>query len=269
MLRLNIVEGSAQDIPDTSYSLHLDKIKVDPVANDYDSKTYTFHVRLLENNQLVSEGNIGSVQSLKLAGHRFFYRAHGENVKSITLNVGVKDAPKPIGDFQFLIGQDIEIPGMKTRIKVSEFVPDFAISSEKVVISRSREFNNPAVKIEIFDDAKGLTRSAWHFLDFPEFSHGKGDSENQLTIVFKEFDRQKIGGIRVVRDPGRLIVFFGFIILALGTLINSFVIHKKIWIHVRPENGKTKVLVAGWASKNKLNFKRDFQQTAANLEKIP
>lgn len=65
------------------------------------------------------------------------------------------------------VGGDIQLKaGM--RLKVDAFVPDYAISDNRIE-SRSNEPNNPAVLIELVDGGKSVSKG-WVFKEFPEFN---------------------------------------------------------------------------------------------------
>lgn len=69
-------------------------------------------------------------------------------------------------------------PGV--HLKVEAFVPDYAISDNKVE-SRSNEPKNPAVLVELIENDKSAARG-WIFKDFPEFN-SYGDKRFSLKLV--------------------------------------------------------------------------------------
>ncbi|MDW7773402.1 MAG: cytochrome c biogenesis protein ResB [Desulfobulbaceae bacterium] len=65
-------------------------------------------------------------------------------------------------------------------------------------------------------------------------------------------------GLQVAKDPGVWWVYIGCGLMLIGLLIAFFMSHRKIWALIYEEDGKTTVLFAGNAHKNKVGFERSF-----------
>ena len=66
-------------------------------------------------------------------------------------------------------------------------------------------------------------------------------------------------GLQVSKDPGVWWVYIGCGLMLIGLLIAFFMSHRKIWALIYEENGKTTVLFAGSAHKNKVGFEKTFE----------
>jgi len=65
-------------------------------------------------------------------------------------------------------------------------------------------------------------------------------------------------GLQVAKDPGVWWVYIGCGLMLVGLFVAFFMSHRKLWAVIREEDGKTVVLFAGSANKNKLGFERTF-----------
>ncbi len=94
-----------------------------------------------------------------------------------------------------------------------------------------------------------------------------GDPETvALPLRFPSFDKMRKGevlisvvdsvkryytGLQVTKDPGVWIVYCGFILMILGCYVTFFTSHQQICVELAASGGKTEVIVAGTANKNK------------------
>ncbi len=63
------------------------------------------------------------------------------------------------------IGSEFNVPDTKLKIVVGEFLPDFRMDGATIT-SGSNEPNNPAVKVEVFEDGKSIFKG-WLYAKFP------------------------------------------------------------------------------------------------------
>ena len=73
-------------------------------------------------------------------------------------------------------------------------------------------------------------------------------------------------GLQVAKDPGVWWVYIGCGLMLVGLLIAFFLSHRKIWALVYEENGKTTVLFAGSAHKNKVGFEKTFETLVKDFQ---
>jgi len=73
-------------------------------------------------------------------------------------------------------------------------------------------------------------------------------------------------GLQVAKDPGVLWVYTGCILMLVGLVVAFFMSHRKLWAFVKEEDGKTIILFAGSANKNKVGFERIFTDLAENMK---
>lgn len=80
------------------------------------------------------------------------------------------------------------------------------------------------------------------------------------------FDReQQFTGLLVKHDPGTGVVWFGFLLLIIGTCITMFFRHHRIWIRVTPGDGGGSVVQLASPDRQDATFARQFGQVADGL----
>ena len=72
-------------------------------------------------------------------------------------------------------------------------------------------------------------------------------------------------GLQVTKDPGVWFVYSGCGMMLLGLLVAFFMSHRKVWAFIHEEDGRSVVLLAGSANKNKLGFEKRFAALAESL----
>ena len=101
------------------------------------------------------------------------------------------------------------------------------------------------------------------------FSDGQGDpsifwlNNDQEAIVKRPTGNYTLHvkqlyatGLQVTKDPGVWWVYTGCGLMLLGLFVAFFMSHRKIWVYVVQREGKTRVIFAGSANKNKVGFEK-------------
>ncbi len=73
-------------------------------------------------------------------------------------------------------------------------------------------------------------------------------------------------GLQVAKDPGVWVVYLGCGLMILGLFVAFFMSHRRIWLLLSREDGKTIILASGSANKNKVGFEKTFTALVTKLE---
>jgi cytochrome c biogenesis protein len=111
-----------------------------------------------------------------------------------------------------------------------------------------------------FSDNKGEPSTFW--LD------GKtvGSVERSDTAYGFKSEQVFATGLQVAKDPGVWPVYIGCIMMLLGLIVAFFLSHRRLWVYIREDDGKTGILVAGSSNKNKVGFENMFDALVEQLE---
>lgn len=128
----------------------------------------------------MSHGNIRTQKEVNIS----------DEVKNAWKEVTLKITNNSSGESQTLpleIGSTVTLnPGI--RLHIEAFVPDYAISENKIE-SRSNEPNNSAVLVDLIEGENVVARG-WIFRDFPEFN-SYTDQRYGLVLVAPEAPAKK------------------------------------------------------------------------------
>ncbi|MBI5418171.1 hypothetical protein HZA55_09565 [Candidatus Poribacteria bacterium] len=88
-------------------------------------------------------------------------------------------------EYTVKIGGDyIAITNTKMKLKVDQFVPDFFMSGQKRVGSKSKELNNPAVQIVVTEEGKAEPFTGWIFSRYPDIHKGPSEKHSFRLVDF-------------------------------------------------------------------------------------
>ena len=73
-------------------------------------------------------------------------------------------------------------------------------------------------------------------------------------------------GLQVTKDPGVWYVYAGCALMLLGLYVAFFLSHRRVWVYVTRDESRTKVLVSGTSSRNKVGFEKDFENLTEHFE---
>jgi cytochrome c biogenesis protein len=172
---------------------------------------------------------------------------------------------QPLQGFVAVITDKTRGTSESFRIPFGERIPWAGTGIEFGIINqqqRSRMGNVSHVKVW-FSDGHGEASSFW-----------MADKSSQ-TIVrpagVYDFSIKQIyaTGLQATKDPGVWTVYFGCTLMLLGLYAAFFLAHRRIWVAIRREGERTRVLLCGTSSKNTFDFEKDFAALAARLEKNP
>jgi cytochrome c biogenesis protein len=234
--------GSGKRLP-TGFDLRVDGFYLSYYDNG-SPKEYRSDLVVLDNGQEVLKKSIVVNDPLSYNGFTFYqssYEARQEYMISIqNQNNGFRKT-------------FIALPGKE--IKWQEAGVTFGI----VNLLQPDRWGRYRLKIW-FSDGKGEPSSFWL------------DKETVVSVerpnnVYTFESKQRFAtGLQVAKDPGVWPVYIGCTMMLLGLIVAFFLSHKRIWVYISEEEGRTSVLVAGTSNKNKVSFENKFDTLVEKLE---
>ena len=140
-------------------------------------------------------------------------------------------------------------------MKLVHLVPDFVRDGQGHVGTRSRDPNNPAALLELYEGEE-LENRAWAFLKHPEF-HSSGESGYSLKFLSTGY----YTGLQVSSDPAISVIWVGCLLMVAGMFLSFYLCFKMIWVRVSPDS----VEIGGRSYRNRSNFTKEFDRVRALL----
>ena len=185
----------------------------------------------------------------------------------IVLNIVPKDKLQSEGEMVVLDpGQSLYVSSIDRTIKAMSFSP-YGVrnpSTGEVMFYRTdnNEFINPTVELEVYKGSKPVYKTY-----VMKIEPGEPYMPENYVIRFVQFWGARYTGLQVTKDPGVWIVYAGFILLCIGPVIAFFGSHRKVWVRIQDQKGKTVITVAGSSNRNRIAFEREFNTIADEMGK--
>ncbi|MDI6704308.1 MAG: cytochrome c biogenesis protein ResB [bacterium] len=212
---LNINEGATKRISNIPcISIKVNSFNIEYYHGSRQVKDYKTTLTLIEEGkEVISKKVIRINHPLSYKGIKIYQSGYGKTnrVKNVTLKVhnGEKASVHTLK-----IGERFAIPNTDSVVRIAEFLPDFVMLRSRA-ISKSTKLNNPALRLEIYEDDR-LKDSTWVFHKFPNWHSSK---DSRYRFEFTGLELPFYTRLEIVKDPGAPIVFLGCGILIIGLCI--------------------------------------------------
>jgi len=257
---VNIPEGEAVNsilIRKTRQMRNLDfEIRCDDFdVSFYNSgapKEYRSTLTVLEKGKPVLTKNIIVNDPLRYKGINLFQSSYGPiPPEDATLNFASKKTGK-VYKKTAKIGQQIDLPeAMGTfLIKAYRESADF------------RGHNMGEAFLGTLTPKSGNPVFVLLPLRYPSFDKMR---KGRVSISIAGFNRRYYTGLQVTKDPGVWVVYSGFMMIIIGIFITFFMAHRQICIEVTKSGNKSRVMVAGTATKNRQGIQRKVKNISESL----
>ena len=121
----------------------------------------------------------------------------------------------------------------------------------------------PAAKL-LVNAPDGKARTPFVILqNFPQFDKRRG---GDFSFALKQYKQPQYTGLQVAKDPGVWVVWLGCFLMVFGSLSAFFFSHRRIWVRLSREDGKTLVQVAASAHRNQPAFALKFEELKKQIE---
>lgn len=246
------------------FSVRCDDFDVSFYDNSDTPKAYTSKLVVLENNNEVLRKQINVNDPLRYKGVIFYQASYFFNpdriddsrfiMKVYSQNTGKSQ------EVSVALDKSFDVSGTKIKGKVTDYSPAVGIDNKTgELFTYSNQMNNPAVFIE-FEEAGKTVHKQWFLKRFPETWKTPFGSVQLLDIWGVQYT-----GLQVRKDPGVWLVYLGCLFMAIGLYAAFFMSHRRIWVHLTEDKGKTTVSVAGSTNKNKIQFDQKIDSLIKSL----
>ena len=254
---VNIVEGTSTNqvwsrngqVPiDLGFTVRCDDFDVSYYPNSRRPKDYNSDLVVIDNGQEVLHKRIEVNDPLTYKGITFYQSSYGSAGNPFFQIKVTENATGKVLNMKASMGQQIKLPGGYA----------FAISD----FTDSGRFG-PAARINV-SSPDGRRGTPFMVLQkFPDFDVKRGGTFSFSLIDFKE---PQFTGLQVAKDPGVEVVWLGCILMVFGSLTAFFFSHRRIWVCLEDDGGKTRIQVAANAHRNQPGFSLAFDELKQKLD---
>lgn len=264
-------QGDMIKIPGANFAVRVNKFWSENYKNSERVMDWHSELTVLENNREILTKTIEVNAPLRYQGYNFYQSAFGtdwQGAARVTLHMARADGTE-LGEFVGSVNDGFEVPQEQIFVKIGAFLPDFALTENLIAYSRTQRLENPAVFIEIYD-AHGLRiMRTWTFSRpemqrFWEATMARVGGETPYRVNLVGMTAPEFTGLQITKDPGRPIVYFGFLFMMVGLLVHMYFKHRQIWVHITEDE----IIIAGMVRNNLRSFAQEFHRLVEEIERL-
>lgn len=247
-------------VPGADFSLKLNKFET-LYYPDGSVKDWKSTLSIIKNDQRILTKTIEVNHPLSYKGFIFYQSGYGWDWRNpqVEIMIGRKTENPFSESVRIKVGEKALIKDKHIEINPMYFVPDFVLTEENKVTSRSLEPNNPAVYVKALEKGE-LAFSGWLFLKYPEFNTRDSQVNSNLSLNFKDFKAESYSVIQIAKDPGVPFIWTGCTFVMLGLFLAFYFIPRELKYLIKKESQNTKIYAGGIVKKAKDSFKKEFDQ---------
>ena len=216
---LSLTKGDTLAIKETNFQFRLDDLNIETYS-DKSIKDWKSTLSIFEEDQKVCSRTIEVNHPFSYKGYAFYQQGWGWDWTNPLLEIQVqkKSDPGYLEVLRLKAGEKTNLSHENMQIWAVHFIPDFFISEDNKIKSRSSDPNNPAVFIVGLRGKKRIF-SGWLFAQHPEFSRIRPGNATDFHFILKDLKAHPYSVIQINHDPGIFLVWIGCAVLFLGLIL--------------------------------------------------
>ncbi|GAB4343199.1 MAG: cytochrome c biogenesis protein [Candidatus Abyssubacteria bacterium] len=250
---MDIGEGDAYSLGESGMRVKLEKFSIIAHPSAREPEEYVSTLMVARDDQPRSWHMLRVNNPLRLSGFNLYQMRYRPEIRHVSLGVFTRATQEPLGLMKLVPGGRAEVPGHDVEVELGTIVPDFAIDSDGNIYSRSQYYVNPAASVSLYrPGAREPFWSGWAFKGtFPPHE----SSSAPFVLTLERLSLKYFSGIKVVHDPGTPIVYLGFGLLVVGSLISCYMFRRFVRVDCEEtSNGQTLLTLTGRSLKNQPDF---------------
>lgn len=245
---LNVPEGSSAQMKHRAWTVSCDKFIVEWYKDSATPRTFASDLQVFEGEALRAKARVLVNEPLEIEKVRFYQSTYGAHLKQARIGVFRKEHPKQSPVITLKLDEEAAVPGTPYTLRILQFSPDFAFDANSEPTSRSAQPKNPAVQILISRDGKPL-RAPWIFEKLPGMQMPPVEQDDELIPILADYVPSYYTGLQIAYDPGAGMFWSACTLLVVSLMLLFYLHHRKVWVHVAPDAGTTRVRVGGYSSR--------------------
>ena len=257
--------GETASLPKAGFEVRLDKFETEYYP-DRSVKDWKSTLTILEDRQPILTRTIEVNHPLSFQGYRFYQASYGTDWEKPILLLTVKSPSRPgiAYEIQVRNGAAETLAEENLEIFARHFVPDFALTADKKVISRSSEPKNPAAYLEVSRNGQNIF-SGWIFALYPDFPRDQGKTPAEFVFELTDVQAVQYSVIQAALDPGALLIWIGSGLIMFGLGLAFYWRPREIRFIIRDEASGTLVIGSAHGPGNRDALTREFNEIHSSL----
>jgi len=264
-------QGDIIQIPGADFTVRVNRFWSENYKNSERVMDWRTELTVIENDREVLTKTIEVNAPLRYKGYDFYQSAFGtdwQGAARVTLLLSRADGTE-LGEFVGRVGDGVEVPSEQIFVKISAFLPDFALTENLIAYSRTQRLENPAVFVEVYDSQGIRIMRTWAFArpemqTFWETAMHSVGGQVPYKVKLIGMTAPEFTGLQITKDPGRPIVYAGFLFMIVGMLVHLYFKHRQIWVAL----AESEIIIAGAVRNNPRSFAEEFRRLVEEIRQL-
>lgn len=222
------------------------------------AKEYMSQLVIYENGSEIMSKNIEVNSPLKYKGYTFYQASYGlmENTEDFVFSLNVQSPGSMPQKLNLKMGDSFTVPGTGMTATLQDFSPALRFDASGKPSTYADQMSNPGLQLKVGEGEGSYLK--WVLKRYPQtWIVGAG-----VQIQFLDVWGAQFTGLQVRRDPGVWMVYLGCMIMSLGLFMAFFTSHRRVWIKLTRDGGKSglRVRMAASAHKGREGMERNIDR---------
>ncbi len=271
---VNIAEGDTVDTvalrqkmtpKKLGFSVHCDEFIVEFYENGA-PKEYRSELTFLSGGKVRQQGSLLVNHPITFNGITFYQSSYGTIPGKIHLKISKTENPPETLVVEVEQGKPVSLPGGGAQFQVLDVDDNLKGMMGPAAMISVKPEQGDEMKFWVFQQVDKLRKR------FPEAMLRapilNPSSYEPYTFFLERLENRYYTGLQVARDPGVSLVWLGCFVMVGGFFVTFFTSHRRVWVRVSKFKGKTRISVAGSASKNPVGMERELEQVTIKLQNL-
>jgi len=252
--------GRQKVIKNLDFAVRCDKFSIAYYDNGM-PKEYRSDLSFLKDGDVIYQGPLLVNHPVTVNGIRFYQASYGSTPGDQAL-ITIKKGNEAGTTITARLKDSLHLKEKDATVKILRIEENLMSMGPAVLISIQSPERN--MRFWVFKDIERIKQGIPDlFKKVPRFNPGLFEP---YYFKLNEIEKKYYTGLQLSHDPGVSIVASGSFLIIIGFLITFFSSHKRFWVRVDGEEGKSRISVAASSTRDPVGLKRETENLMRHLK---
>jgi len=252
--------GRQKVIKNLDFAVRCDKFSIAYYDNGM-PKEYRSDLSFLKDGDVIYQGPLLVNHPVTVNGIRFYQASYGSTPGDQAL-ITIKKGNEAGTTITARLKDSLHLKEKDATVKILRIEENLMSMGPAVLISIQSPERN--MRFWVFKDIERIKQGIPDlFKRVPRFNPGLFEP---YYFKLNEIEKKYYTGLQLSHDPGVSIVASGSFLIIIGFLITFFSSHKRFWVRVDGEEGKSRISVAASSTRDPVGLKRETENLMRHLK---
>jgi cytochrome c biogenesis protein len=254
--------GRQKVIKNLDFTVRCDKFSIVYYDNGM-PKEYRSDLSFLKDGDVIYQGPLLVNHPVTVNGIRFYQASYG-SIPGDQALITIKKGNEEGTTITARLKDSLHLKEKHATVKILRIEENLMSMGPAVLISIQSPERN--MRFWVFKDIERIKQGIPDlFKKVPRFNPGLFEPYH---FKLNEIEKKYYTGLQLSHDPGVSIVASGSSLIIIGFLITFFSSHKRFWVRVDGQEGKSRISVAASSTRDPVGLKRETENLMRHLKRM-